>query len=167
MAAVDSQHTEVIRWLRTNGCPWDVEHICYFAVRTSTAHSESVRMLQCLQELGGRSTAAADLARALNHAGAAGNVLAGKWLRQQGARWPPALRSIETLLLVLDRVKRWRGREVKAVLLTLLLCRQLVRCSTMMILCRLLEALSSSSADSWSGSGDSCGTLLLLDEYTA
>jgi hypothetical protein len=92
MAAVDSQYTEMIRWLRTNGCPWDVEHICYFAVRTSTAHTQSVIMLQCLQELGALRTAA-DLTRALNHAGAAGNVLAGKWLRQQGARWPPALRS--------------------------------------------------------------------------
>jgi hypothetical protein len=84
MAAVDSQHTEMIRWLRSAGCPWDVEHICYFAVRTSTAHSQSVLMLQCLQELGALSTAA-DLTRALNHTGAGSNVLAANWLRGQGS----------------------------------------------------------------------------------
>ena len=104
MIAVVSQHTQLVRWLRTSGCPWDTELICYFAVRTR-AHSASVLMLQCLQELEALSTAA-DLTRALNHAGALGNVPAAVWLREQGAQWPAALHSDH------DFIGAWKGEAL-------------------------------------------------------
>jgi hypothetical protein len=79
-------HTSTLRWLREHGCPWQIEDVCLF-----TAAGDSVDVMVYLQQQG-VLTDAALLTRMLNIAGAHNKLAAAKWLRDQGAAWPAALR---------------------------------------------------------------------------
>jgi hypothetical protein len=78
--AAESGHVETVRFLHENGCPWNNELVCEYAVRAAN----SVPVLQCLLELGSLSDAAV-LQRALLYACAHNNLAAAQWLREHGA----------------------------------------------------------------------------------
>jgi hypothetical protein len=76
---------ETLDWLRQHGYPWSGE-----GLRRSAARGGSIASMQYLQQQGIVSTAA-QLTDMLLRAGANNCLQAAKWLRQQGADWPPVL----------------------------------------------------------------------------
>jgi hypothetical protein len=79
----------VVRWLRDNGCPCDVDKLLLFA-----AAGGRINIMQYMQQQPGVDFTPALLTDMLNAAGANSKLAAAQWVRQQGAQWPPVLRSV-------------------------------------------------------------------------
>jgi hypothetical protein len=73
---------DTLRWLRENGCPWNVSDVCIIAA----AYGFSA-VFEYIIELG-EVLDAELLADALYTAVASDNLQAAQWLRQHGAQWP-------------------------------------------------------------------------------
>jgi Ankyrin repeats (3 copies) len=106
-------HLQLCQYLRAEGCAWDfhatimackfgrtavvqwlIEHDCPYKERACCLHAAingHIAVLAYLQSLGWL-TSVDLLAEALNRAGAASQLAAAQWLRQQGAEWPTVLR---------------------------------------------------------------------------
>jgi hypothetical protein len=74
-----------LRWLRENGCPWDVSEVVNGAARNGCTNVLDFVIEQ------GEVLDAEVLSKALNGAGVYGNLQAAQWLRQHGAQWPAIL----------------------------------------------------------------------------
>jgi hypothetical protein len=84
-AAVEG-HYETLKWLRDNGCPWDVGDVC-----VRGAQSGSIAILQYALDQGAVWNAE-EKTQLLNAAGGCNGLAAAQWLRQQhGAEWPAVL----------------------------------------------------------------------------
>jgi hypothetical protein len=77
---------DTLRWLREHGCPWDEADMVPAAVN----YRANVELVQHLQQQGLEFTAEM-LTGLLQLAGGSSKLAAAKWLRQQGAEWPPVL----------------------------------------------------------------------------
>jgi hypothetical protein len=98
MAAAAAGHADTLRWLHEQGCPWDVH-----AVRVAAAGGGHLTLLEFMQQIE-PAASAVQLTELLQRTGrrcqfakAAGcrtydHLAVLKWLRQQGAEWPAALR---------------------------------------------------------------------------
>jgi hypothetical protein len=75
----------MLHWLREHGCPWEVSKVCI-----KTARCASAGVLGFIIEQG-EVLDAVLLTKALNRAGAFGQLRAAQWLRQHGAQWPTVL----------------------------------------------------------------------------
>jgi hypothetical protein len=76
---------DTLRWLRDNGCPWNVRHICIHA-----ASLGDTALLDYVIEQG-EVLDAELLTFALNTAGEFSSLQVAQWLRQHGAEWPAVL----------------------------------------------------------------------------
>eukprot|EP00953_Heterococcus_sp_UTEX-ZZ885_P017915 10021-Heterococcus_DN1.PRE.1 len=88
-AAAEHGHIHVLVWLRASGCPCE-----YTVLALCAASGGSTAMMQHILEqsaLQFEFTHAEVLIAMLLSAGASSKVAAAKWLRQQGAEWPPVL----------------------------------------------------------------------------
>jgi hypothetical protein len=88
-AAAKSCHFKTLRWLHESGCPWDAEGICSYAV-THDSSSKAFELLQYMLSAGELADPAL-LTELLLLAGEYQQLAIAKWLRQQGAAWPPVL----------------------------------------------------------------------------
>jgi hypothetical protein len=78
-------HTDTLRWLLEQGCPWVTGDVCINAAQG--AHIDIMHNL--LLE---RALETPELLRnMLAAAGTSGSLAAAQWLRQQGADWPNVL----------------------------------------------------------------------------
>jgi hypothetical protein len=84
--AARNGHCSTLRWLRQRGCPWRANNI-----HATAAQGGSVEAFVFLQQQGIVFTSRV-LRQVLRIAGACNKLAAAKWLRQQGAQWPAALR---------------------------------------------------------------------------
>jgi Ankyrin repeats (3 copies) len=84
-SAAINGHISTLRFLLDSGCPWKPGQVC---IAASGGHIELMQYLLYEQGL----STAVRLTRMLNAAGASDRLAAAKWLRQQGAEWPPVLR---------------------------------------------------------------------------
>jgi hypothetical protein len=90
-AAAQYDRSETLRWSYESGCPWNTEEIYLDAV-IGAEHSTDT--LQYVLEQG-LFASAETLTESLGYAGGCNNLLAAKWLRQQGAEWQSVLRDYE------------------------------------------------------------------------
>jgi hypothetical protein len=78
-------HSDMLRWLREHGCPWDVGDVCINAA----IHGLTDILDYVIEQ--GEVLSAELLTETLNCAGAYSELQAAKWSRQHGAEWPDAL----------------------------------------------------------------------------
>jgi hypothetical protein len=90
-AAAQYDQSETLRWLHENGCPVNTEEFYLDAVIGAEHSTDTLQYL--LQQ--GLFASAELLTESLGYAGGCSNLLAAKWLRQQGAEWPLVLRDYE------------------------------------------------------------------------
>eukprot|EP00953_Heterococcus_sp_UTEX-ZZ885_P003691 2507-Heterococcus_DN1.PRE.4 len=83
--AAEGGHTDTLRWLLEQECPWSVHEVCMSAARNGYTD-----ILDFVVEQG-EVLVAELLTQLLNEAGAFGQLPAVQWLRQHGAAWPAAL----------------------------------------------------------------------------
>jgi hypothetical protein len=83
--AAERGYLDILRWLRENGCPWDVRAVCRLAA--SAGH---VDVLNFVIEQG-EVLSAALLTDALNLAAEYNQLQTAQWLRERGAAWPAVL----------------------------------------------------------------------------
>jgi hypothetical protein len=84
-------HVSVLSWLRESGCPSE-----YLELVMIAAYSGCIAMMQYVLDqhavqLESTMTHVEVLTEMLEHAGIIDNLDAAKWLRQQGAEWPPTI----------------------------------------------------------------------------
>jgi hypothetical protein len=79
-------HIDLLHWLLDSGCPYDEYSLC-----TAAAAGGSMQVLMYVQQQGFMSHARL-LADMLNDAAVFHHLAAAKWLREQGAEWPTAVR---------------------------------------------------------------------------
>jgi hypothetical protein len=78
-------HTDTLRWLLEQECPWSVHEVCMSAARNGYTDILDFVIEQ------GEVLDAELLTDALNDAGSSNQLPAVQWLRQHGAAWPAAL----------------------------------------------------------------------------
>jgi hypothetical protein len=75
-----------VKWLRDNGCPWDVEAVCIRAAQTGCVEILQYALAQ------GAVWSDQQKTELLNAAGGCNQLTAAQWLRQQqAADWPAVL----------------------------------------------------------------------------
>jgi hypothetical protein len=82
-----SDRCETLQWLHENGCPWNIAD-----VHEKAAQNGNISVLAYVIKQGFVPDIA-ELTQTLNIAGVCNNLAAAKWLRQQGAEWPSALKN--------------------------------------------------------------------------
>jgi hypothetical protein len=99
-------HTETLRWLLAQVCPYKLS-----SISRGAAISGSIGVLTCVMEFGAAIITAPVMTSMLNTAGAFGHLEAAQWLRQQGAAWPEVLVDEHASWASLERVYRrqWYG----------------------------------------------------------
>jgi hypothetical protein len=86
--AVLEDRLDLVQWLRSRGCPWNIDHIF---TRISSLRRVDVDMLKWLRTKTG-AWAADRKASLLRAALQIEKYPAAEWLRQQGAAWPDSFR---------------------------------------------------------------------------
>jgi hypothetical protein len=85
LQAVVGGAMDTLRWLRDNGCPWNVNEVCEDAARKGNTNILDYVIEQ------GEVLDAELLTDALNNAAANNQLQTAQWLRQHGAQWPAVL----------------------------------------------------------------------------
>jgi hypothetical protein len=93
----------MLRWLREQGCSWDVSRVCM-----SAAGRGLTDILDYVIEQG-EVLGAELLKSALCKAGACNKLQAAQWLRQRGAEWPELLYYRES---VHETARKWSGESL-------------------------------------------------------
>jgi hypothetical protein len=83
--ATTGGYLDTLRWLRDNGCPWNVREVSIAA-----AYFGYTSILDYLEEQG-EVLDAELLTDALYKAGSGNELQVAQWLRQRGAEWPAVL----------------------------------------------------------------------------